>query len=184
MTHQIPFFRLCLLLVLLGLVGLSSLRAQSEGLRYPLVKGHGGVFALPDPQLPQQAPRLIVDLTQRSSDADAVNPGLDRLARLINLYGLAGYPADSLDIAVIVHGAALPVVLSDAGCQRFLDQDNSSRELIMQLDALGVEFIVCGQALMHRGYGTDYLLPAVTLGLSAITTLVDYQQRGYAVLDF
>lgn len=165
-------------------LSLHSISGQNDTLLYPLIEGYGGVFELPNPQLPSRAPHILIDLVQRPGESEEVNPGLDRIARLVNLYGLAGYPADSLDIVVIVHGGALSAVLNDEGCQRFLGENNASKELIAQLSDLGVAFMVCGQALMHRGYGTDFLLPEVTLGLSAITVLVDYQQKGYVVLNF
>ena len=47
---------------------------------------------------------------------------------------------------------------------------------------MGVEFRVCGLALLDYGYTANDLQPFVRIAPSAITELVHWQNQGYAVV--
>ncbi len=172
----------CILFLILGSLawGVSG----QTTFEYPEIADYGGAVGFEKSIAPVNGGKILVDLTTGDTDKQGINKGLDKVARLINLYALADVAPESLDIAVIIHGPATKVVLSNMAYQEKFQSTNPDRELIGLLRTKGVKVMVCGQALVRRGFGTEGLSTDVDLALSAMTTLVEYQQKGYAVLYF
>ncbi len=170
------------------LVGMTLLlfasQALSQDLQYPVIKGHGGVVTVPYTQNPTVGGKVIIDITADSETGAGTNKSLDRVARLINLYGLAGIQPHELNIVVIIHGEATRSVLTNVGYKDAYGCENPDVDLIKALNEQGVEIMVCSQALIRRGFKSEWLNPDVGLALSAITTLVEYQQKGYVPLIY
>ena len=67
---------------------------------------HGGV--LPRPKVveqPRAAAKVVFDATADAKPAD-VNRGLDRVARILNLYGVVGLKAQEVKITIVPHSEA------------------------------------------------------------------------------
>ncbi len=161
-----------------------TLSAKGQDYVFPVVKGYGGVADLENAILPKEGGKIIIDLTSAEATKSGVSKSMDRIARLINLYGLAGIDQKELEIVVIIHGAATKAVLTDKAYEEKYDAKNPDLAVISALKDHGVKFMVCGQALVRRGFGVENLNPDIELALSAITTLVEFQQKGYAVLYY
>ncbi|XOV93966.1 MAG: DsrE family protein [Bacteroidota bacterium] len=157
--------------------------AQSD-FSYPVIKNYGGVADFEKAILPKEGAKILIDLTSAATIKDGANKSLDKIARLINLYKLAGIDGKELELAVIFHGEATKTVLSDKAYNEKYGRTNPDTQLIKILKENGVKFMVCGQAIAHRGFKVDHISPEVDLALSAITILVEYQQKGFAVLYF
>lgn len=56
---------------------------------------------------------MVFNITADAKAAD-VNSGLERAARLLNLYGSAGLKATDVKVVVVFHGDATKTVLSHA----------------------------------------------------------------------
>jgi len=98
-----------------------------SGLDYPLVPGHGGVVALPQAaEQPRKNAKAIFDITADTKPG-VWNKGLEQVARLLNLYGVAGMKAGDVKIVAVLHGEADKAALSDRGLRRSL-QGRGQRE--------------------------------------------------------
>jgi intracellular sulfur oxidation DsrE/DsrF family protein len=153
------------------------------GLVYPLVPGHGGVVPLPRAaEQPRKGARAVFDVTADAKPG-AVNKGLERVARLLNLYGAAGLTARDVKIAAVFHGAADKAVLSDAAyAARFQVAANPNLPLIHDLKKAGVELFVCGQSLHELGFRAEEVAEEVPVADAALLVLVNKQTDGYAYI--
>jgi ubiquinone/menaquinone biosynthesis C-methylase UbiE/intracellular sulfur oxidation DsrE/DsrF family protein len=149
---------------------------------FPIIEGYGGVVAVADAVEPPRAGmRLVLDVTSEAKKAEEVNKGLDRAARLLNLYGTAGLKASDIRITVVLHGEATRSVLSDeAWGARLQMKHNPSLPLIRLLQKAGVEVIVCGQALSYKKIERGEVAGEIPVAAAALTVLLNRQADGFA----
>ncbi len=153
--------------------------------QFPRIEGAGGVYALPtgvDMPATSVVHRLLIDATTAERTAAGNNRHLDAAARAVNLYALAKVPPANLKVAVVVHGKATPLVLSDASYRRQFGKPNPDAALIAQLHRAGVQISVCGQALSHQGHVVTDVRDDVRVALSAMTKLVELQAAGFGLI--
>lgn len=160
--------------------------ALSQEARYPIVENYGGIYEVenavnPDPELTY---KIIVDLKTMQPDKDKINPGLNNVARMINLHGLGGIDAEDLQVVVVVHGSATESILNNSGYQRKNQIDNPNLPLIDALRKADVSFYVCGQSLLARNYAQDEVYREVEVGLSMLTVVTTHLHKGYELLIF
>ena len=152
---------------------------------YPAIRGYGpehtwpGVVARPQTDKHYKA---LFDLTQGKPAASKVNPGLDHVARTVNIFAAAGVPLRNLDFDVIVHGPATEIVLSAAAYQAKFGHPNPNLAVIAALRKAGVKIMVCGNALGDMHLTPAQVNPDIHVALSALSTLVILQNRGYALV--
>src|SRR5262245_36199751 len=88
--------------------------AQVPELVFPIIPKIGGVVPLPNAaEPPRKGAKVVFDITADAKPGD-LNKGLERVARLLNLYGAAGLKASDVKIALVMHGEATKTALSDA----------------------------------------------------------------------
>jgi intracellular sulfur oxidation DsrE/DsrF family protein len=157
-----------------------SLPTEQAGLVFPVIKHHGGIVALPAAEdQPRKGAKVVFDVTG-GADAAAVNPGLERAARLLNLYGAAGLTAKDVKIVVVLHGDATKAALGEVGyAKHFKGEKNPNAALLRDLDQAGVTVLVCGQALHAKGFSTDEVALPVRVAVSAMTAVTNRQTEGY-----
>ena len=170
---------ICCLISSLALYG-----QKNNELLYPAIEGYGGVIPLEGAILPTKKNKVIIDITMSPDDPGELNLAYDRIARLINLYHFSGSKKGDLELAVITHSGATYSVLNDESYEAKFGVSNPNLEIIERLKSYGVQIMVCGQALIKRGFQPDNLNEHVDLALSAITTLTDYQKNGFSVLYY
>lgn len=171
--------------IMLFLVLTSACFAQEKReLIYPEIEGYGGIIPLKESILPEKENKVIIDITMSADEPNQVNLAYDRIARLVNLYHFAGSKKGDLSLAIITHGGATFTVLNNESYQKKFGTDNPNLEIIAKLKAYGVKIMVCGQALIKRGFEPHDLNKNVDMALSAITTLTDFQKKGYALLYY
>ena len=151
-------------------------------LLFPIIDGYGGVVAVADAQdAPRAGLKLVLDVTAEAKKIDEVNKGLERAARLLNLYGIAGLAASDVKITVVLHGEATKSVLTDSAWEsRFQAAHNPNLPLIQSLQKAGVEVTVCGQALGYKKIGRNEVTDAVPVATSALTVVLNRQADGFA----
>lgn len=178
-------FKLIATLVLILFIIPQGIRAQSEA-RFPLVKEYGGIYAIPDAELPAQGEmyRIVIDLKSAQNNKSEINAGLNNVARMMNLHVLGGIAPMNLRVAVAVHGEATESILTNEGYRRKNGMDNPNISLIAALEEAGAEIYVCGQSLLSRGYEYDEVNPEVRIALSMLTTVTDHMNKGYQLLQF
>lgn len=153
--------------------------------QFPRIQRAGGVYALPaDVDMPaaNAVHRVLIDAREAETTPAGTNRRLDAAARAVNLYALAKVPPDNVRVAVVVHGEATPLVLSDAVFRHHFGKPNPDAALIAQLREAGVEIYVCGQALGQRGYSVGDVRADIRVAQSAISRLVELQAAGYGLI--
>lgn len=170
------------LATLLVISGASHAWSQQQSVN-PIIAGVGGVVHRPSALAqPQRGARVVFDVTAAADD-DGINKGLDRAARLVNLYGAAGLQADDVSITLVFHGEATRTVLGDTFyADRYGTPGNPNLTLIGQLQAVGVEILVCGQALNYKGFDDGEVAADLPIAASAMTAIIAKQADGHAYL--
>ena len=118
--------------------------------------------------------RHSYDVSQRAEDGE-LNRSLVTAARFINMHARVGIDLERIELAVVVHGAAIFDVAGDAPM---------SADLVKTLIDHGVRIIVCGQSAAYYDVETGDLLPGVEMALSAMTAHALLQQQGYTLNPF
>lgn len=152
----------------------------------PIIKNYGTIYAI-DKVAPQDTDldyKIVVDLKSSNENFEKVNSGLNNVARMLNLHGVAGVPKYKLKVAVAVHYTATPIILNNAGYQKKYGVNNPNLELINELKEAGVELFVCGQSLVARKYAFEDVNPQVETALSMLTVVTEKAMSGYQLLVF
>ncbi len=167
------------------LVAIMPLAVSAQDARHPVIADYGRITPLPDsanrPE-PGAAIRALFDVASGPAAPGDLNPGLEKVARYVNLLGSAGVRASAGDLVVIVHGPATGLVMTDGAYQAKFGTPNPNLGLIEALRRAAVEIHVCGQALTGQKIVRDQVNPHVTVDLSAMTTLARYQASGWALI--
>ena len=152
-------------------------------LEFPIIPGHGGVLPRPDAvEQPRSGAKVVFDATADVRPTD-INKGLDRVARLLNLYGVAGLKAQDVTIVIVLHGEATKTVLNDMAYKaRFQVEQNPNLPLIRQLQQAGVEVLVCGQALNYKGFPDGEVADEIPIAAAALTVVINKQTDGYSYI--
>ena len=176
--------------LLLGMISMSvgigfgiAQTTPENDYQYPKISDYGKVVRLPEAAAqPRSGSRICVDLTA-GGPRDAINPGVEKLARYVNIYAGAGREAADVKIAVILHGQATPVALDDdAYAREFKTGGNPNLPLIRELRKADVEFLVCGQSLVGSGFSQVEVAPQIDVAVSALTANVNFQSDGWAFI--
>lgn len=152
-----------------------------QPLEFPIIPGFGGIVRLPKAvEKPRAGTKVIFDVTA-DAKATQVNKGLERAARLLNLYGASNLKASDVKIVIVVHGEATKSVLNDDFYQaRFQAEKNPNLPLIRELTKAGVSIYVCGQALNYKGFPESVIEEGVSVADAALTVIVNQQTDGFA----
>jgi intracellular sulfur oxidation DsrE/DsrF family protein len=143
----------------------------------PVAKDVPGAKELPDPNVTY---KVVFDIAGAASKIDDVNPGLEGVVRYLNTLAKNGVPAEHRKIAVVFHQKSTPIVMNNQAFRsRFEGHDNPNISLIRQMKEAGVDFRVCGQAVLANNIDPKTIQPEIELDLWALTTLVDLQLQGY-----
>ena len=148
-----------------------------------MIKGYGPVHPLPNAALqPDRSIRykILFDITQASKSADKVNPGLSHVARFLNVMATAGIMPKDMELAVVLHGAATPIVLRNEIFKDRFKKDNPNGKIIKDLKDVGVKLYVCGQALADDGFTDEWVNEQIPVAVSALVAVPTYQLKGYA----
>lgn len=165
---------------------LSGIYLSAQQPHYPIIKGYGGIYEIEDSVNPDPGMeyKIVVDLKFLDRDKESVNRGLDNVARMMNLHGLGGVKAENVSVAVVIHGGATDLVLTNEAYQKRYEVYNPNLELISILKQAGVEVYVCGQSLLAREYEPEEVNPEISIGLSMLTVFTTYMHKGFVPLVF
>lgn len=155
--------------------------------QFPLVKGFGGIYEVPDAtERPDGSLDyyILVDMSTGGADNAEISRWVDNVARMMNLHGLAGVSQERMHVKVVVHGGAIFTLLNNEEYNKRFNTDNPNLPVYEALEAAGVELLVCGQTLHVRGFKKGDLYSGVNVALSALTTVTTYVPKGYTVLKF
>lgn len=172
-------------LLVLGLLPAAAVADEAAFWQTPAIHDAGKIHPLPQAAYqPDRAAtyKVVFLLTHEAPKPDMVNAALDSVARAVNLYAQAGVPLDHLKFVAVAAGGATAIALDDASYKKLYGVDNPNLPLIEKLRRAGVDVAVCGQAMAMHHYDFAWKDSHVTLALSALTTVAELQQQGYALL--
>ena len=164
-------------------VEFQKLETEPSELKTFLIEGTGGVAPLTGaPEAPRAGARVVFDVTAAAKPTE-INPGLERAARLLNLYGAAGLKSSDIHIAIVLHGDAAAAALTDeAYAKQQSVEKNPNAPLIATLRAAGVDVTICGQTLARKNIPHRDIAEGVVIVTSALTSLINHQSRGHSLL--
>ncbi len=166
-------------------IPMAAMATQPPGFwSYPAIQGFGPVHVWPQAMLrpnKHTTYKALFDVT-KSKSMDKLNGSLDHTARTVNAFASVGVPLKHLKFVVIIHGAATSIALNEKAFEAKFGHPNPNLKIISALRKAGVEVLVCGNALGDLGYNPSEVNPQVKIALSAISTLVILQDKGYALM--
>lgn len=182
-----PLLSALLALVLLPFAALAATTpSQPNGFWVtPTIHGAGRIHPMsqaayqPDRQATY---KVVFSLSKAGDKPTEVSPSLDHVARAVNLYANAGVPLSHLKFVAVAAGAATPIMLNDEQYRKKYGVANPNLALIAQLRKAGVDIAVCAQAVAEHDFQYDWIDSSVTVALSGMSTVINLQQQGYALL--
>ncbi len=151
----------------------------------PAIQGYGPTYPIDDRDVVLEEGavyRTVFDAASYSDDLTSLNTRLVSVARYLNMHARNGTPLANMDVAVVVHGAALKTLLNNDAYKARYGVDNPNLELLMKLHDADVKFFVCGQSMAFGGFDKSELASPAKVALSAMTMLTVLQNDGYALL--
>ena len=151
----------------------------------PAIRLYGPTFPIEDRDVPLEEGavyRAVFDVASYSDDMTAMNGRLVSVARFLNMHMRNSVPLENMDLAVVVHGAAVKSILNNDAYQARYEVDNPNLELVADLHEAGVRFYVCGQTMGFGKIQKNELASPIKVALSAMTMLTVLQGEGYALL--
>ncbi len=146
----------------------------------PVATDIPGAKERPDPKI---AYKVVFDIAKAAPKVDEVNPGLTGVVRYLNTLAANGVPADHRKIAVVFHQDGTDIVMNnDAFKARYEGHDNPDIALIHEMKKAGVDFRVCGQAVLAHKIDPKTINPdieAQPVGLDHPHQLADTRLYSY-----
>ncbi len=160
---------------------------QAQPVKGKVIPEYGATYKIEDPDFPtsiSEKYRVVFDIAEAPEDPSHLNRLVETVARFINMHAESGKPANTMEIAVVVHGEAAHGLLKDEHYREIYQVDNPNLELFEALHQNGVQLILCGQTPMHRGITKEKRIPQTQIALSAMTALIQLQNSEYQLISF
>ncbi len=154
---------------------------------YPAIKGYGPVEPLPNAAFQPDKLikyRVLFDITKATESMDKVNPGLDRVARFLNVMAASGIMPKDMELAAVIHGQSVSSILKNEVFKDKFKTDNPNERIIKDLKEAGVKLYVCGQTLADDGFKEKWVNEQIAIAVSALVVVSTYQLKGYAYQPF
>lgn len=175
-------------LAITSLLTASVLCAQQvEPTMGPAVQGYGPVYAVPEGVFKLSNDRhykVSKDVSATADDPQALNRSIESAARFLNMQAQHGTAPEQIDMAVVVHGAAIKDLLTDGAYRKRFGVANPNTGLLSGLSGAGVQIFLCGQTAAARGFSPEELRADVRLALSAMAAHVQLQSDGFTLIPF
>jgi len=153
----------------------------------PAIAGYGKIHFVNTPDYnPANTPglsnKIVFQINRSEGDIHQPNLGLERVARVTNLYYAAGVPLNQLNFVVSINSDAVPAALNNQQFHKAYGIDNPNLELIDKLKKAGVKVTICDQSVAFHQLERNWIDSRVTHTLSSGTTVATLQNEGYAFL--
>lgn len=153
----------------------------------PAIEGYGKIHYVDTPAFKPGTTtglsnKIVFQINRSEGDIRKPNLGLERVARVTNLYYAAGVPLDQLKFVVSINGDAVSSALNNAQFSKAYGIDNPNLKLISELKKAGVQVTICDQSVAFHQLERDWIDPMVTHTISSGTTVATLENSGYAFL--
>ena len=139
------------------------------------------VAVAPDPKITYSA---IFDGTRMPAKPDAILPVLNALGGELNDLSVGKVPLSHQRFGIVFHGPAVDGILDDFHYRGKYGIDNPNLSVLAAMKKQGVVLLVCGQHLAAVHIDPKTLSPLVKIASDAYLVLINYQNRGYALMSF
>lgn len=133
---------------------------------------------------PKTVYRVVFDGTKAAAKPDGLLPVLNAAGGVLNDLVVGKVPRSNHRLAIIFHGAAVDGILDNSHFRTKYGIDNPNLKVISALKRQGVELLVCGQHLAAEHVDPKTLSPDIAVASDAYLVLINYQNRGYALMLF
>jgi intracellular sulfur oxidation DsrE/DsrF family protein len=128
--------------------------------------------------------RAVFDATRPADKPTALLPALNMAGSELNALAAVNAPVGNAKFAIVFHGPAVNGILDDKHYEAKFRTTNPNLKVIAEMKKRGVEFFVCGQYLASEKIDPKTLTPDVKLAADALLVLMEYQNKGYALMSF
>ena len=153
----------------------------------PAIEGYGKIHYVDTPAFKPGTTaglsnKIVFQINHNDGDIRKPNLGLERVARVTNLYYAAGVPLDQLKFVVSINGDAVSSALNNDQFSKAYGVDNPNLKLISELKKAGVQVTICDQSVAFHKLDRNWIDPMVTHTISSGTTVATLENSGYAFL--
>ena len=106
------------------------------------------------------------------------------MARFLNMHAQAGVPLNQLKVVGVFHNKATHDILNDEGYQERYGVNNPNLALLAALEAANAQLFICGQSIAARGVNRTQIHSSIKVALSAMTVILSFHSKGYALIRF
>jgi intracellular sulfur oxidation DsrE/DsrF family protein len=175
-----PILLICTLL--LSVLGVSQTHLSLES--------YGPVYDIENPDFKvdlNQEFKAVFDVANISDSKENRNRKFETVARYLRLHKAKELENNSVKAALVVHGSAIFDLLTHEEYSKHHKQENLQNpnyDLLSTFTEHNIEIILCGQTSKHRAISKKALHPDVKISLSAMSALIQLQNKGYALINF
>jgi len=169
------------------LIASSVLFCQQTSKTGTVITGFGKTYDVKNPDFKTDTTnelKVVFDVGRSFGDSTKINPLLNTAARYLNMHVNAGVPIENLRVALVIHGGAANDILNTKKYTAKFGVANPNTSLISALAKKGVQIILCGQTAAYRNIDTSDVHPDIQFALSAMTALVQLQNKHYRLINF
>lgn len=153
----------------------------------PAIEGYGKIHYVDTPAFKPGTTaglsnKIVFQINRNEGDIRKPNLGLERVARVTNLYYAAGVPLDQLKFVVSINGDAVSSALNNDQFSKAYGVDNPNLKLISELKKAGVQVTICDQSVAFHQLDRNWIDPMVAHTISSGTTVATLENSGYAFL--
>ena len=153
----------------------------------PVINDFGKVWQIAEPSYPTPTDieyKVVFDIMYSPDDPSRPNASIETAARFLNMHAQSGVPVEKMKVALVVHNKASKELCTNDAYQNRYGVKNPNAAMIASLLSAGTEIIFCGQSSVSRNFPIDQTIKGVKLSLSAMTALIDLQNKGYHLIKF
>ena len=174
-----------LLIILLATA--AAVSAQWPAPKAPAIPEADGYVEIPNAAaapMKNSTYRAVFDATRPAEKPTALLPALNMAGSELNALAAVNAPLGNAKFAIVFHGPAVDGILDDQHYKAKFGTTNPNLKPIAEMKKRGVEFFVCGQYLAVEKIDPKTLIPDVQLAADALLVLMQYQNKGYALMSF
>ena len=153
----------------------------------PIIENYGEVWNIEDPSFSTDTSkefRVVFDIMNSPESHTEINKSIETAARFLNMHAQNGVPKENLKVVLVVHNKASKDIITNQAYQKRFSANNPNEALVQELMNAGVNVVLCGQSSLSRNYPITEAIEGVQLALSAMTALVQLQDKGYQLIKF
>jgi len=164
-----------------------AVSAQWPVPKAPVVPEADGYVAIPNVAFvptKNSTYRAVFDATRPADKPSALLPALNMAGSELNALATVNISLRNAKFAIVFHGPAVYGILNDEHYRAKFGTPNPNLKPMAEMKKHGVQFFVCGQYLAGEKIDPKTLTPDVQLAADALLVLMQYQNKGYALMSF